>query len=84
MIYHADMYLCPGALDSIEELIEPKVIVSLTRIEPPLHPDGPEKILLACGEEPERFREQAVLDYVFKNADKSKVTEGIFCSLGFL
>ena len=27
MIYHADMYLCPGALDSIEELIEPKVIV---------------------------------------------------------
>ena len=83
MIYHADMYLCPGALDSIEELIEPKVIVSLTRIEPPLHPDGPEKVLLACGEEPERFREQAVLDYVFKNADKSKVTEGIFAPWAF-
>ena len=83
MIYHADMYLCPGALDSIEELIEPKVIVSLTRIEPPLHPDGPEKVLLACGEEPERFREQAVLDYVFKNADKDKVTEGIFAPWAF-
>ena len=45
MIYHADMYLCPGALDAIEREIEEGVIVSLTRIEPPLHPDGPEKVL---------------------------------------
>ena len=83
MIYHADMYLCPEALDYVEKLIEPKVIVSLTRIEPPLHPDGPEKVLLACGEEPERFREQAVLNYVFKNKDKDKVTEGIFAPWAF-
>jgi glycosyltransferase involved in cell wall biosynthesis len=83
MIYHADMYLCPNALDYVEKLIEPKVIVSLTRIEPPLHPDGPEKVLLACGEEPERFREQAVLNYVFKNKDKDKVTEGIFAPWAF-
>ena len=63
MIYHADMYLCPGALDAIEKHIygtpeEPIVesrIVSLTRIEPPLHPDGPEKVLLDCGIEPEEF-----------------------------
>ena len=45
MIYHADMYLCPEALDAIEEELKEKTIVSLTRIEPPLHPDGPEKIL---------------------------------------
>ena len=83
MIYHADMYLCPNALDYVEKLIEPKVIVSLTRIEPPLHPDGPEKVLLACGEEPERFREQAVLNYVFKNTDRDKVTEGIFAPWAF-
>ena len=49
MIYHADMYLCPYALDSIEENLKEKTIVSLTRIEPPLHPDGPEKVLLDCG-----------------------------------
>ena len=83
MIYHADMYLCPEALDYVEKLIEPKVIVSLTRIEPPMHPDGPEKVLLACGEEPERFREQAVLNYVFKNTDRDKVTEGIFAPWAF-
>ena len=27
MIYHADMYLCPGALDAIEKHIGPKKIV---------------------------------------------------------
>jgi hypothetical protein len=34
MIYHADMYLCPGALDAIEKHLKEKTIVSLTRIEP--------------------------------------------------
>ena len=38
MIYHADMYLCPGAIDSIEWYLKEKTIVSLTRIEPPLQP----------------------------------------------
>ena len=42
MIYHADMYLMPDAIDHIEHKLEDKTIVSLTRIEPPLHPDGPE------------------------------------------
>ena len=30
MIYHADMYLCPGALDAIESEIKEKTIVRLT------------------------------------------------------
>ena len=83
MIYHADMYLCPGALDAIEREIEEKVIVSLTRIEPPLHPDGPEKVLLNCGVEPEEMKEKVVLDWVEKNKDASKVTEGIFAPWAF-
>ena len=61
MIYHADMYLCPGALDAIEREIEEKTIVSLTRIEPPLHPDGPEKILWNGGVEPEEFLKMSCL-----------------------
>ena len=54
MIYHADMYLCPGALDAIEKYMYamqdstsrldhqplPKTIVSLTRIEPPYGDTG--------------------------------------------
>jgi len=77
MIYHADMYLCPGALDAIEKHMYamqdstsrldhqplPKTIVSLTRIEPPLHPPGPEKLLQDFGVEPEEFKERELLDW---------------------
>ena len=82
MIYHADMYLCPNALDSIEEHLTDKTIVSLTRIEPPLHPPGPEKILLDCGIEPEEFDEEALLEYC-KNTSHKRVTEGIFAPWAF-
>lgn len=83
MIYHADMYLCPGALDAIEREIVQGTIVSLTRIEPPLHPDGPEKVLLNCGVEPEEFKEEVVLDWVSRQKDNTKITEGIFAPWAF-
>ena len=109
MIYHADMYLCPGALDSIEKymfiqahngdnlyhLPKLKTIVSLTRIEPPLHPPGPEKILLDCGIEPEEFDEVKLLDRVKFMHEKvgrplnantppmPETTEGIFAPWAF-
>lgn len=87
MIYHADMYLCPGALDHIEKHIGPKKIVSLTRIEPPLHPPGPEKILLDCGVEPELFDEDKLLHHLEMEYDiihKDKITEGIFAPWAFM
>ena len=83
MIYHADMYLCPGALDAIEREIEEKTIVSLTRIEPPLHPQGPEKILWAGGVEPEEFLEEEFLVEMPKFVDNKKTTEGIFAPWAF-
>jgi len=101
MIYHADMYLCPGALDAIEKHMYamqdstsrlshqplPKTIVSLTRIEPPLHPPGPEKILLDCGIEPEEFDESKLLSKVdeFKvlHENDEGITEGIFAPWAF-
>tara|TARA_R100000005_G_scaffold89321_1_gene59809 strand:+ start:233 stop:1465 length:1233 start_codon:yes stop_codon:yes gene_type:complete len=85
MIYHADMYLCPGALDSIEWYLKDKTIVSLTRIEPPLHPPGPEKILVDFGIEPEEFDEEKLLRYMedSKNDRVLKTTEGIFAPWAF-
>ena len=83
MIYHADMYLCPGALDAIEKYIKPGVIVSLTRIEPPLHPDGPEKILFNGGTEPEHFEEEMLLASLPRLTDVDKTTEGIFAPWAF-
>jgi len=85
MIYHADMYLMPGAIDQIEHKLEDKTIVSLTRIEPPLHPDGPEKILMDFGIEPEEFREKELLEW-FKDVQlhqSTKITEGIFAPWAF-
>ena len=85
MIYHADMYACPGMDEAVLKHLKPGVVVSATRIEPPLHPDGPEKILKDFGIEPEEFKEQELLkevtalqlqhgtDYNF-----AKTTNGIF------
>ena len=83
MIYHADMYLCPGALDEIEVQLKEKTIVSLTRIEPPLHPDGPEKVLLDCGIEPEEFDEKMLLTQLDRLKSLGKTTEGIFAPWAF-
>ena len=85
MIYHADMYLCPNALNSIEKHIKPGTIVSLTRIEPPLHPDGPEKILWDGGVEPEEFKEKELLIEVpkFMDENENETTEGIFAPWAF-
>ena len=85
MIYHADMYLMPGALDQIEHKLRDKTIVSLTRIEPPLHPEGPEKMLMDFGIEPEEFKEKELLEW-FKEVQlhqATKATEGIFAPWAF-
>jgi hypothetical protein len=56
-----------------------KTIVSLTRIEPPLHPAGPEKVLIDFGIEPEEFKEQELLNYLnSRDFQRDETTEGIF------
>ena len=85
MIYHADMYLCPEALNAVEKYLTDKTIVSLTRIEPPLHPDGPEKILQDFGIEPEEFNEDGLFAYLQATDSEREVktTEGIFAPWAF-
>lgn len=78
MIYHADMYALPGLDEEIDKHIKPGVVVSATRIEPPLHPPGPEKILADYGIEPEEFNEHQLLRDLDKLKHKYKTTEGIF------
>ena len=80
-IYHADMWLCPGALESVLEHIKPLMVVSLTRIEPDLHPAGPEKVLIqGAPTEPEHFDEAWFNDFFndYLPEVKGKTTEGIF------
>ena len=77
MIYHADMYACPGMDEAVLKHLKPGVVVSATRIEPPLHPDGPEKILADYGIEPEEFDENKFLNDL-STLKENKTTEGIF------
>ena len=82
VIWHADMYATPGLDDKILSAIEPNTVVSITRIEPPLHPPGPEKLVQDFGTEPEHFENHMdrFLQYVEKNEKEysGKRTEGIF------
>ena len=78
MIYHADMYACPNLDTEILKHLERGKVVSATRIEPPLHPDGPEKILKDFGIEPEEFDEQKLFEFLNTTDAGSKPSNGIF------
>ena len=78
--FHADMIAAPHLDVNILKHLQPGVVVSATRIEPPLHPAGPEKITLPWGDEVEDYNYndsvQRFLELEAIHADKT--TEGIF------
>lgn len=79
-MFHADMYMAKGFDVNALKHLKPKTVVAATRIEPPLHPPGLEKIIQDFGMYPEDFKlsefnsfvEQALIQY------KDQVTYGIF------
>jgi glycosyltransferase involved in cell wall biosynthesis len=78
MIFHADMMLGKDAdLKSFQHL-QPKTVVCATRIEPPLHPNGGEKILVDFGMYPEEFKQNEFNQYVKERINDDKITNGIF------
>ena len=87
MIYHADLYACPEMDEAVLKHLKRGKVVSATRIEPPLHPDGPEKILMDYGIEPEEFKEQDLLTWLSSSPELThskmtqETTEGIFAPL---
>ena len=79
MIYHADMYACPNMDVEVLKHLERGKVVSATRIEPPLHPDGPEKVLQDFGIEPEEFDELGLIEFLKEDKyGEDRLTEGIF------
>lgn len=79
-IFHADMIASPNYLNNLLKHLKPQTVVSGTRIEPPLHPPGPEKFVVDFGLEPEEFKYDAFLNFV-KNkeiTEKDKTSNGIF------
>lgn len=79
-MFHADMYMAKGFDTAILKYLTPGKVVSGTRIEPPLHPEGKEKIVKHFGMYPEDFKEEEFNQYceASVNENKDKITRGIF------
>ena len=81
MAFHADMVAAPDLDKHILKHLEKGTVVSATRVEPPLHPDGPEKMLVDFGIEVEDFDMDKFNNWVnneYKPKHNKLVTEGIF------
>ena len=79
--FHADMVAAPDLDKHILKHLKKGTVVSATRVEPPLHPDGPEKMLVDFGIEVEDFDIDKFNDWVnneYKPKHDTLVTEGIF------
>ena len=85
--FHADMVAAPDLDKHILKHLKKGTVVSATRVEPPLHPDGPEKILMDFGIEVEDFDYDKFCNWVKGPVDSTGgyqpkhnklVTEGIF------
>lgn len=75
--FHADMVACKDLDKNIIKHLKPGVVVSATRVEPPLHPPGPEKITINFGIEVDQFN----INNWYIESEKlkqDKTTEGIF------
>lgn len=78
MIFHADMMLGINAdLNAYKQLAAETVVCS-TRIEPPLHPNAGEKILIDFGIWPEDWKLEEFNTYVKTQLNETKITNGIF------
>lgn len=79
-MFHADMYMGKGFDVGILKHLTPLSVVSGTRIEPPLHPKGKEKLVENFGMYPEDFLELAFDNYVEQKIKENTdvTTKGIF------
>ena len=81
-ILHSDMVVTKDYVSNMLKNLKPLSVVSATRIEPPLHPPGPEKYVRDFGMEPEEFQLQydefEKFVEVKQAENKNIVTNGIF------
>jgi len=81
-ILHSDMVITENYVYNVLKHLKPRVVVSATRIEPPLHPPGPEKFVKDFGMEPDEFTAaQKDFDKFVEDREKEYkglTSEGIF------
>lgn len=79
-IIHADMILGPNYLENILKHLKRGKVVCATRIEPPLHPEGKEKIVRNFGIDFDDLDIKAFEEFVLKSQEeyKNQTTRGMF------
>ena len=81
-IFHADMVCGPKYVENLLKWLKPGGVVAATRIEPPLHPPGKEKIVKDFGTYDTDFKEADFYAYCSeqqaKPENKNIITRGIF------
>jgi len=81
-ILHSDMIVTPNYVGNMLKHLKPMSVVSATRVEPPLHPPGPEKYVQNFGMDVDEFTDSKsdFLKFVYEAEylNEGKVTDGIF------
>ena len=79
-IMHADMILGPNYIENVLKHLERGKVVCATRIEPPLHPEGKEKIIRNFGMDFDDLNIEAFEEFVLKSQEeyKDQTTRGMF------
>ena len=79
-ILHSDMIIGPGYFENMLKHLERGKVVCSTRIEPPIHPAGKEKVVRQFGEDANVFNWEGFEEFVTKEIkdQKDKTTKGIF------
>jgi len=79
-ILHADMIVGPNYVKNLLKHLQPGKVVCATRIEPPLHPEGKEKIIKDFGMDFNTLNIDAFEKYVLEvqNEFKDQTTRGMF------
>lgn len=79
-ILHADMIIGPNYLENLLKHLKPGKVVCATRVEPPLHPAGKEKIVMDFGLEHDTIDWGGFNNFckLKQQQDKGKTTKGMF------
>ena len=79
-ILHADMIIGPLYIENMLKHLQPKKVVCATRIEPPLHPEGKEKIIMDFGQDFDTLNIASFEQYcdTLQNKFKDQTSKGMF------
>ena len=79
-ILHADMIIGPSYIENLVKHLEPGKVICATRIEPPLHPPGNEKVIMDFGQDFDTLDIDAFEQFVINEQETQldRVTYGMF------